>query len=103
VEEILKAKGGGHFDALTSAVVEIKRIQDTLIVIDGIDKIGKEGASFLVKICSHMNAITKFKALLTCQPDPDIMKIIDGIPSIEYDKERKGSGAPYSLLVNPAN
>ncbi|KAF8541766.1 hypothetical protein BDD12DRAFT_731270, partial [Trichophaea hybrida] len=86
VEEIVNASLGGELlSALTETVVKIETIPDTLLIIDGIDKLGKEGAQFLEKFCSQ----AKFKALLTCRPDPHIKEIVDGVLCIEYDKERQ--------------
>ncbi|KAF8252014.1 hypothetical protein K440DRAFT_578372, partial [Wilcoxina mikolae CBS 423.85] len=91
VAEILKARGRELLEALTEAVVEMNTIQDTPIIIDGIDKIGPDGARFLTRFCSHPTTSPKPKVLLTCRPDPNIKEIVVGIPCIifEYDKERQ--------------
>jgi hypothetical protein len=104
VEEILKAEGSGLLEALTEAVVEMKTIPDTPIVIDGIDKIGLGGSRFLTRFCSNSTVSPKPKVLLTCQLDPDIKKVLVGVPCviIEYDKERQGLGISY-LVVSLAN
>jgi hypothetical protein len=100
VEEILKASSGRELlSALTETVVKIETIPDTPLIIDGIDKLGKEGAQFLEKFCSQ----AKFKALLTCRPDPHIKEIVDGVLCIEYDKERQGLGTSYPLVVSLTN
>ncbi|KAF8542374.1 hypothetical protein BDD12DRAFT_876727 [Trichophaea hybrida] len=90
VEKILNASFGGELlRALTEAVVKIETIPDTPLIIDGIDKLGKEGAQFLQRFCSQAIISPKFKALLTCRPDPHIKEIVDGVLCIEYDKERQ--------------
>jgi hypothetical protein len=103
VKKILEASGGELLEALTDAVVEIESIQDTIIVIDGIDNIGKNGALFLQKFCLKMMASSIFKALFTCRPDPDIKRIVNGFPCIDYDKERQGLSQPFSLAVSVSN
>jgi len=97
--EILRAEGGGHLEALTKAVAELRTIQDMPIIIDGIDNIGSNGLQFLKRFCSHKTANPKPKVLVTCRLDPDFKSIVDGVPSIEYDKERKGLGASYTLVM----
>ena len=97
VKKILDASNGELLKALTEAVFDIKDIQEASIIIDGVDKLGKEGAYFLKRFCEHiMRTTLKFKVLLTCLLGPDIRSIVDGMPYIEYDKERKGLDAPYS-------
>jgi hypothetical protein len=104
VEEILKAKRDGLLDALTEAVVEIRTIQNIPIIIDGIDKIGPDGARFFTRFWSIQSP--KPKVLLICRADPSIKEIV-GAPCIdstiiEYDRERQGLRASY-LVVSLAN
>ncbi|KAF8538316.1 hypothetical protein BDD12DRAFT_794098, partial [Trichophaea hybrida] len=90
VKKILDTSSGGELlRALTETVVKIETILDTTLIIDGIDKLGKEGAQFLEKFCSQAIVSPKFKALLTCRPDPHIKEIVNGVLCIEYDKERQ--------------
>jgi hypothetical protein len=105
VEEILKAEDGGLLEALTEAVFEMKTIPDTPIVIDRVDKIGLDGSRFLTRFCSNSTVSPKPNVLLTCRLDPDIKKIIVGVPCIiiEYDKERQGLGTSYPLVVSLTN
>jgi hypothetical protein len=103
VKRILEASGGELLEALTDAVVEIESIQDTIIVIDGIDNIGENGALFLQKFCLKMMASSIFKALFTCRPDLDIKRIVNRFPCIDYDKERQGLRQPFSLVVSVSN
>ena len=97
VKKILDASNGELLEALTEAVFDIKDIQEASIIIDRVDKLGKEGAYFLKRFCEHiMKTTPKFKVLLTCSSDSNMRGIVDGMPYIEYDKERKGLGVPYS-------
>jgi hypothetical protein len=98
VKKILNASNGELLEALTEAVSDITDIQEASIIIDGIHKLGKEGAYFLKIFCAHMKTTPKFKVLLTCSMDPDIKRIIDSVSSIEYDKERQGLDYPILKL-----
>lgn len=104
LKSILDTSSSGLLEALVTIVNNIKVMRETSIIIDGIDKIGPEGAFFLTKFCSQMiKASPKFKALLTSLPNSDVKEKIDGLPCIEYDKERKGIGTLYSLVFGLAN
>jgi hypothetical protein len=103
VEKILNASGGELLEALTDAVGEIKSIQDMMIIIDGMDEIWQDMARFFQKFCSKMMKSSTFKALFTCRQDPDIKKMVDGVPCIDYDKERHGLGTPYLQVVSRSN
>jgi len=104
VKKILETSSGRELlRALTETVVKMETIPDTPMIIDGIDKLGKEGAQFLEKFCSHAIVSPKFKALLTCRTDPHIKEIVDGVLCIEYDKERQGWGTSYPLVVSLTN
>ncbi|KAF8533665.1 hypothetical protein BDD12DRAFT_473820 [Trichophaea hybrida] len=89
VKKILNALDGELLEALTEAVVHIREVQEASIIIDGIDKIGQEGASFVNRYLQKTKAIPKFKAFVTSQPDPYIKAIVNGLPCIEYNQERK--------------
>jgi hypothetical protein len=102
VNNILDVSSVGELlGALKEAVVEIKTIPDTPIIIDRIDKLGIEGAQFIAKFCSQREEIItpKFKVLLTCRTDPHIQELVSGVPRIEYNKERQGLGKSYSLVT----
>jgi hypothetical protein len=89
--EILNASGDNLLGALGVTITEMKEMHRASIVIDGIDKMGQEGARFVKNYCLHMKEIAPdFKALLTSKPKLDIKRIADGMLSIEYDKERLG-------------
>ncbi|KAF8241415.1 hypothetical protein K440DRAFT_572220, partial [Wilcoxina mikolae CBS 423.85] len=89
LDEILRAESGGHLEALTKAVAKVRTIQDMPIIIDGIDNIGPDGLQFLKMFSSLKTANPKPKVLVTCRLDPDLKRLVDGVPCIEYDKERK--------------
>lgn len=101
--KILNAWGGDLLEALTKAVTQIKKINETSIIIDGIDKLGEEGAQFLEKMCSQAIFSPKFKVLLTCQPGPHTENLVAKVPCIEYDKERQGLGTFYPPVVSLSN
>jgi hypothetical protein len=98
--EILDASGDNLLGALGVAVIEMKVMRQASIVIDGIDKIGQEGARFVKNYCLHMKEIAPdFKALLTSKPKLDIKRIADGMLSIEFDKERLGMIIKFSTSL----
>jgi hypothetical protein len=103
VKKILDALDSELLEALTEAVVHIREVQEASIIIDGIDKIGQEWASFVNRYLQKTKAMPKFKAFVTSQPDPHIKAIVDGLPCIEYDQERKGLDTYHSLTSNLAN
>ena len=104
VKKILDTSLGSELlRALTETIVKIETIPDTPLIIEGIDKLGKEGAQFLEKFYSKAIVSPKFKALLTCRTDPHIKEIVDGVLCIEYDKERQGLGTSYPLAVSLTN
>ena len=68
---------------------------DLSIVIDGLDRVKRQKVEFIREVrelVEHLQGrISKVKALLTSQPEAEIKEVLDGLPCIEYDKERKGS------------
>ena len=65
-----------------------------LIVVDGIDKIERQRAEFVQEVRAVIgdlpNRNAKIMSLITSQPDDRIKEVLNGLPCIEYDKERKG-------------
>jgi hypothetical protein len=103
IKTILNASGGELLEALTEAVGQMKKIEGKSIIIDGVDILGQEGAQLVQKIClqvTNWQATTspKIKMLVTCQADPDIMKLVAGL--IESTKGRQCSGTSYPLVVS---
>jgi hypothetical protein len=112
MRKILRASGGELLEALANAVDQVKEIQETAIIIDGIDKLGKDGTQFLEKFCLQPIISPKFKLLFTCRLDPHTTKLVAEVlriqpkerqRCIEYDKERQGLGRSYHLVENPSN
>jgi hypothetical protein len=102
--KILDASEAELLEALGLSILKIKAIHGTSVVIDGIDKVGPQGARFIGTYCSHMRKIgSNFRALITGQPDPNIKRIATGMLCIEYDEERKGVATPFSLAVGLSN
>ncbi|KAF8535668.1 hypothetical protein BDD12DRAFT_796848, partial [Trichophaea hybrida] len=86
---ILHALDDELLEALTEAVDHVQEINETSIIIDGIDKLGNKGAKFLETFCSQPFISPKFKVLLTCRPNTHFKKLVAGVSCIEYDKERQ--------------
>ncbi|KAF8538648.1 hypothetical protein BDD12DRAFT_740491, partial [Trichophaea hybrida] len=63
------------------------------IIIDGLDKFEKQKLEFIRELHAFviylLERSLKPKVLLTSQPHADVKEILDGLPCIEYDKERK--------------
>ncbi|KAF8535046.1 hypothetical protein BDD12DRAFT_660917, partial [Trichophaea hybrida] len=89
VKKILEASDGEHLEALTKAVGKIKEVQETSIIIDGIDELGKEGVQFLQNFCSQAIISPKFKVLVTGRPDPHTKKIVAEVLCIEHKEQQR--------------
>ena len=97
-KKILQASSKGYWSAL-KAVMDLKREQGLLLVIDGLDKAGHEftrGVQLFVE--SLQGCPSAIKVLLTSRPQADIKEILGRLPCIEYDKERKGLIALFLMF-----
>jgi len=83
-----------HWHAIKQ-ILHIEQEQGLTIIIDGLDEARDQKTGFIKEICgfiTHLKQQTcKFKALLTSQPQTEIKALLEGLPCIEYDIERKGS------------
>jgi len=111
VKNILHASGSDLLEALAKSVDEVKKIQETSIIIDGIQKL-EDGVQFLEYFFSQAINYRNFKALVTCPPDSYIKKRVGEVlciehkeqqRCIEYDKERQGLGSSFLVVVNLSN
>ena len=73
-----------------------------LIVIDGLDKVQDKKDEFIKGVhafAEHLQEPTsKVKILLTSRPQDEIKEVLDRLPYIEYNKERKGWTSSLILL-----
>jgi ankyrin repeat domain-containing protein 50 len=94
IKKVLDAEINGLWGALR-AVLDSAHPHDLSIVIDGLDRVKHQKVEFIREVrelVEHLQGRTsKVKALLTSRPEAEIKEVLDGLPCIEYDKERKGS------------
>jgi len=97
IKKVLDGETNGLWGAL-KAVLDSARSHDLSIVIDGLDRVNHKKVEFIREVrelVEHLQGRTsKVKALLTSRPEDKIKEVLDGLPCIEYDKERKGSVTP---------
>ena len=95
VEKVLKASSDAYWGALR-AVVDIQREKGLSLIIDGLDQIEHQRHEFIRDLCVFIERLqerpsrTRTRILLTSRPQAEIREILGQLPSIEYDKERKG-------------
>jgi hypothetical protein len=100
VKKILKASGGELLEALTEAIGDLKEIQYMSFIIDRIDRLGKEGVSFVNRYLEKTKETPECKAFITSLLVSDIKELVNWLPCIEYDKERKGMDKHYAPFPN---
>ena len=93
MKEILKAPSSGYWGALRE-VLDIEREQELSLIVDGLDKIKHQKDEFIQELCAFVEHLrgrpSTIKVLLTSQSQAGIKEILGQLPSIEYDRERKG-------------
>lgn len=94
-------------DALWASLMSILAKEpegELLIVIDGLGKVQDEKGEFIKGIREFIDnlqqRVSNTKAFLTSRRQTDVIKALDGLPYIEYDKERRGSTCTSSHAVN---
>lgn len=99
IKKTFDASSNDYWDALT-AVLHIVHSQRLFILIDGLHKIEHQKDKFLKEFREFIEHVQEdgsstIKVLLTSRPQDELKAILDGMPYIEYDKERRGSVAIY--------
>jgi len=101
LKRILDAPTDDELWTALKAVLAKEQERELFIVVDGLDKVQHEKREFINGVrtfVEHLQQRTsKVKILLTSRPQDEIKEILDGLPCIEYDKERKGLVAPRFL------
>ena len=99
IKKILNAPVNELFTAL-HAVLGGQEQRGLSLIIDGLDKVEHQRDECISGIRTFIENLqqraSKFKILLTSQPLAEIKELFDGLPCIEYDKERKGLPIPFS-------
>ena len=95
VKKILKASSDAYWGALR-AVADIQREKGLSLIIDGLDETEHQKHEFIRELCVFIEHLrkrpsrTSTRILLTSRPQVEIKEILGRLPSIEYDRERKG-------------
>ena len=91
VKNILKAAISGYWSAL-KAVMKI--VQGLSLIIDGLDEVEHRKVEFIRELYVFIKQLGgrpyTTRVLLTSRPEAEIKEILGLLPSIEYDRERKG-------------
>ncbi|KAI9771315.1 MAG: hypothetical protein M1840_002285 [Geoglossum simile] len=91
IKTILDASTNGLWYALKSVLAD-EQNSELWVVIDGLDEAEHQKGKFVRDVHTfvmHLEGISKVRALLTSRPQAEINEIFNGLPCIEYDKERK--------------
>jgi hypothetical protein len=100
LQKLLDAPANELLTALGALLDEEQ--QGLSIIIDGLDKVKDQRDEFIRgvrKFVEHLQQRTlKVKVLLTSRPVTEIKALLDGLPRIEHDRERKGSSASNFLI-----
>ncbi|KAH8696888.1 hypothetical protein GQ44DRAFT_633885, partial [Phaeosphaeriaceae sp. PMI808] len=81
-------------ELLTALGAVLRKEQRSLsLVVDGLDKVEHQREDFIKGVRTFINRLqqqtSKVKILLTSQPLAKIKDLLDGLPCIEHDRERK--------------
>lgn len=103
VQKILHAPANEFLTAL-GTVLRDEEQRGLLVVLDGLDKVEDQRGEFIVAVRAFVERLQKrtsmVKILLTSRPLTEIKDIFNGLPCIEYDRERKGPSVLYVLTFN---
>jgi len=107
IKKILDTSSKHELWAALMAVLAIEHDQALLIVVDGLEEVKQstiekvEFSKGLREFVAHLEKrISKVKTLLTSGVDGEIKEVFEGLPCIEYDKERKGSASTHVIKLN---
>jgi len=99
IKKILNAPVNELFTALR-AVLGGQEQRGLSLIVDGLDKVEHQRDECIRGIRAFIEHLQqrapKIKILLTSQPLAEIRELFDGLPCIEYDRERKGLPTPFS-------
>lgn len=93
IKKILNAPVNEFFTALCT-VLDDQEQRGLSLIVDGLDKVEHQRDECIREIRAFIEHLQqqalKVKILLTSQPLAEIRELFDGLPCIEYDRERKG-------------
>ncbi|KAL7929878.1 ankyrin repeat-containing domain protein [Trichoderma chlorosporum] len=90
IKSLLEAPDDSLWTALW-AVMPTEQSLELSIIVDGIEHVRDRRSKFVRRVrefAEHLQRTSKVKILLTSGLEPDTAQILDGLPHIEYDKER---------------
>ena len=92
IEKILKASSSGYWGALRE-VLDSEWDKELSLIIDGLDKVWHQ-KEFIQELCAFVEHLRErpstTRVLLTSRTQAGVKGLLGQLPSIEYDKERKG-------------
>ena len=92
-KKVLEASSDSYWSALR-AVMDIGWENGLSLIIDGLDKTENQKCEFIRNLLTFIEHLRErpftTKVLLTSRPQAEIKEILGWLPSIEYDRERKG-------------
>ncbi|KAH7129683.1 putative kinesin, partial [Dactylonectria estremocensis] len=92
IRKILEAPNDDLWGALRAALV-YEQNREFSVVVDGLEHVQDQRSEFIPAVRSFVEHLqqrfSKVKILLTSRPQADVTEIFEGLPCIEYDKERK--------------
>jgi len=101
IKKILQGPSNALWAALRAVLADEEQ-RELLVAVDGLDKVEDQKVEFLKGVRGFVTHLleetSKVKILLTSRHQAEIKEVFDGLPCIEYDKERIGWSAPYILL-----
>ena len=99
IKKILNAPVNELFTALCT-VLDDQEQRGLSLIVDGLDKVEHQRDECIRGIRAFIEHLqqraSKVKVLLTSQPLVEIRELLNGLPCIEYDRERKGLPIPFS-------
>jgi len=99
IKKILNAPVNELFTAL-HAVLGDQEQRGLSLIVDGLDKVEHRRDECIREVRAFIKHLqqraSKVKILLTSQPLAEIRELFNGLPCIEYDRERKGLPIPFS-------
>jgi ankyrin repeat domain-containing protein 50 len=98
IKKILNAPVNELFTALCT-VLDDQEQRGLSLIVDGLDKVEHQRDECIRGVrafIEHLQQrVSKVKILLTSQPLAKIRELFNGMPCIEYDRERKGLPIPF--------
>lgn len=93
IKKILQGPSNALWAALRAVLADEEQ-RELFVAVDGLDKVEDQKVEFLKGVRGFVTYLlektSNVKILLTSRPQSEIKEVFDGLPCIEYDKERIG-------------